>query len=72
VAGGTFTIEVGAGAGCRWSGLSNVSWLTFEGPPMGEGSGNMRVRVSAILSGGRETRLLVADKAIVITQSVPN
>ena len=43
--GGTASVSVSAGAGCPWTAVSNVSWITVTGGSSGTGSGTVNYSV---------------------------
>lgn len=68
LAAGTYTVEVRTEAHCAWSVLPGASWAVVDGVPNGVGPGVVKLQVSGLNAGRRETTLLVANQTVVVTQ----
>ncbi len=68
-AGGRTTVSVQTGAGCSWSGSTDASWLTVEGPVSRNGSGTLTVRVSANTGASRTGSVTIADQILTVKQA---
>ena len=66
-AGGTGSITVATGGGCRWSAASNANWIILEAPT-GVGSGSMTFTVVANEGAARSGTLTVAGQIVTLTQ----
>jgi hypothetical protein len=69
-AGGNGNVNVITGAGCGWTAVSNVPWITVTSA--GSGSGNAVVNYSVSVNNTGTTRtgtLTVAGKTVTIKQS---
>jgi len=70
--GGTATLTVTASAGCAWTAVSNVNWITVTSGTSGTGNGVVTYLVAATTGGVTRTgTLLVAGQTVTITQAVP-
>jgi hypothetical protein len=67
-AGGRTTVSVQTGAGCSWSGSTDASWLTVEGPVSRNGGGTITVRVSANTGASRTGSVTIADQILTVKQ----
>ncbi len=63
-------MSVTAPAGCTWTAVSNVSWITITSSSSGSGSGTVSYSVAANTSTSqRSGTLTVAGKTITVTQA---
>ena len=70
--GGTGTVAVTAPAGCTWTAVASVPWVTVNTGASGSGSGTVRFTVAASASTAPRTgSLLIAGQTFTITQSTP-
>ncbi|HMZ20275.1 MAG TPA: putative Ig domain-containing protein, partial [Blastocatellia bacterium] len=67
-AGGTFTVNVTAGAGCKWIASSNETWANVTSGSFGNGNGTVTFNV-APGAAARSGTLAVANQLFTITQS---
>jgi CSLREA domain-containing protein len=67
-AGGTFTINITAAAGCPWSAATNDSWITLVPPPNGNGSGQITYSIPANTGAQRIGEIRIGGQRIAITQ----
>ncbi|MBL8174478.1 MAG: hypothetical protein JNK48_07405 [Bryobacterales bacterium] len=65
---GTYNVELQTAAHCAWSVLPGATWAVVDGPANGVGPAMIKVQVSGLGAGRRETALLVADKVVTVTQ----
>jgi WD40 repeat protein len=65
VSGGSGSINVTAPAGCNWSAVSRVSWITFTGPTSGTGNGTVNFTAHG---GGSymDGLVIVAEQTFVV------
>jgi hypothetical protein len=69
-AGGTGSVNVTTGAGCPWTAVSNVSWITITSGASGTGSGTVNYSVAANISATPRTgTLTIAGQTFTVTQS---
>lgn len=68
-AGGSGTIAVGAQAGCAWTAVSHVPWVTVTSGASGSGSGTTQFAVAANNGGSRTGTLTVAGQTFTVTQA---
>lgn len=69
-AGGSGTVTVTAGAGCQWTAVSNVGWITLTGSAAGSGNGTFGYTVLVNTSGTSRTgTVTIAGKTLTIKQS---
>ena len=67
--GGAGSVNVGAGTGCSWSAISNVSWITITAGSSMTGNGVTTYSVSANNSGtARVGTILIAGKTFTVKQ----
>ncbi len=66
---GTGTVSVTAAAGCAWTAVSNVSWMTVTAGAAGSGNGTVRFAVTANTGKRREGTLTIAGRAFTVTQA---
>jgi hypothetical protein len=69
--GGTGSVAVTTGAGCGWTAVSNVSWITITSPPGGSGNGTVNYSVAPY--GGppkkRTGTATIAGRTFTVTQT---
>ena len=70
-AGGSGLINVIKAAGCAWTAVSNVSWITNVAPPSGSGNGAVTYTVASNASGCRSGTITVGGRTFTVTQSCP-
>ena len=63
------SVSITTSAGCSWTALSNVPWITINGGSLGTGSGNVVYTVAANATLDRSGTLVVAGSTIVVTQA---
>ena len=68
--GGGGSIRISTSAGCPWSGLSNVSWVTVTDGATGAGPGSVTFTVGPTDGASRTGTLVVAGHPFTVTQSV--
>lgn len=71
VGGGTRTVTVTTAAGCNWTAVSNVSWITVTGGSSGSGNGTVTYSV-AVYTGrprNRSGTLTIAGATFSVKQS---
>jgi len=66
--GGTFTVNVTGGAGCKWIASSNEPWTTVTGGSFGNGNGTVTVTVAAA-GASRSGTLAIANQLFTINQT---
>jgi pimeloyl-ACP methyl ester carboxylesterase len=66
--GTTGSITVETGAGCGWSVVSNVPWLTITSSTTGIGPGTVTFTVAANVSVSRSGSLTIAGQTFVVSQ----
>lgn len=67
--GGTGSVTVTAGAGCKWFASSNGMWVPLTSGDVGNGNGVVNFTVSANTAGAaRSTKIIVAGQPVVINQ----
>jgi hypothetical protein len=65
-----FTLFVAAPAGCSWTAVSNVSWITITSGSSGDGNGTVGVTVAANSSdSSRSGTLTVAGYTVTVTEA---
>jgi hypothetical protein len=67
--GGRGTVNVGAPAGCAWSAISNISWVTISTGSSGSGNGPVTFNVTANSGPPRTGTLTIAGQTYAVTQS---
>ena len=68
--GGTGAVTVSTAAGCAWSAVSNVSWITITGGASGTGAGTMTYAVAAFGGpGNRNGRITIAGLTFTVRQT---
>jgi Putative binding domain, N-terminal/Viral BACON domain len=67
-AGGSTTIAVTTNAGCPWTAVSNVPWVTVA-QSSGTGSGSVQIAVEATSGPTRSGTVVVAGQVVTVTQS---
>ena len=68
-AGGMGTIPVTAAAGCAWTAVSNVPWITITSGGTGSGNGTVNYTVAAITTGSRVGTITIAGQNFTVSQS---
>ncbi|MEW6210552.1 MAG: S8 family serine peptidase [Acidobacteriota bacterium] len=69
-AGGSGTVTVTTSAGCAWTAVSNVGWITLTGSVAGSGNGAVSYTVLVNTSGKARTgTVTIAGKTLTIKQS---
>ena len=66
--GGATTIPVSAAAGCPWTAISNVPWITVPQGAAGSGAGAARLLVESTSGPPRTGTVLVAGQTVTVTQ----
>ena len=66
--GGATTIPVSAAAGCPWTAISNVPWITVPQGAAGSGAGAARLVVESTSGPPRTGTVLVAGQTVTVTQ----
>lgn len=70
VGGGSGTTTVTTGAGCAWTAVSNVAWITISSGASGTGSGSVQVTVDANATGATRTgTITIANQTYTINQA---
>ena len=69
-AGGAGTITVMATAGCAWTAVSNVPWITITSGASGSGSGTVGYTVAADTVALRYGTVTVAGQTFTVTQAI--
>jgi len=70
VTGGPGTVAVTAGAGCAWTAVSNVPWITITDGNSGSGSGNVQYLVEANGTGAPRTgTIAIGGQTFTLDQS---
>jgi uncharacterized protein (TIGR03437 family) len=67
-AGGTGTVNVTTVAGCSWTALSNVSWLTITYVSASSGNGYVAYKALANTSAARSGMLQIGSQTFAVTQ----
>lgn len=67
--GGDGSTAITTGAGCRWSTLSNESWITITSGAAGAASGMTGFRVAANAGAARTGTVFVAGQTLTINQA---
>ena len=67
-AGGTGTIPITATAGCAWTAVSNVSWITITSGASGSGTGTVAYSVAADTGALRSGTITITGQAFTVTQ----
>jgi hypothetical protein len=69
VAGGSGSVTVTAGAGCAWTAVSNVPWVTVTTGGSGSGPGTVQFSVGANATGApRSGTLTIAGQVFTVEQ----
>ncbi len=69
-AGGTGTITVTVEAGCTWTAVPNVPWITITMGATGSGNGTVKYSVSTNTTGAKRTgKITIGTKMHTVTQS---
>ena len=69
--GGTGTTAVTAPAGCAWTAVSDVAWITVTAGASGVGNGTVSIFVAANLSGKRTGTVTIASETFTVEQAKP-
>jgi uncharacterized protein (TIGR03437 family) len=68
--GGTGSVSVNTTAGCSWTAVSGVSWITITSGASGTGNGSVTYSVAANTSvSGRTGTLTIAGQTFTVTQA---
>jgi CSLREA domain-containing protein len=67
-AGGTFTVNITAAAGCPWSAATNDSWITLVPPTNNNGNGQITYSIPANTGAQRIGEIRIGGQKIAITQ----
>jgi len=69
-AGGSGTVSVSTGAGCNWTAVSNVSWITITSAGGASGSGAVSYTISVNNTASTRTgTMTIAGKTVTIKQA---
>ncbi|MCU1288203.1 MAG: hypothetical protein JWN60_432, partial [Acidobacteria bacterium] len=68
-AGNSGSVSVTTTAGCAWTAVSNVSWITVTSGSSGTGNGTVQYTVAANTGLAREGKITIAGKTFTVTQS---
>jgi hypothetical protein len=68
LAGGSTTIAVTTNAGCPWTAVSNVPWVSVAQGSSGTGPGTTQITVEATNGPPRSGTVLVAGQVVTVTQ----
>jgi all-beta uncharacterized protein/BACON domain-containing protein len=68
--GGSFTVDVSAGAGCAWTASSQASWITLGGTS-GTGNGTVTLTIAANAGNQRSGTATIAGRTFTVNQSAP-
>jgi len=66
--GGATTVSVTTAAGCPWTAISNVPWITVTQGATGTGAGAARLAVDSTSGPPRTGTVLVAGQTVTVTQ----
>jgi len=69
-AGGVGTIPVTATAGCAWTAVSNVPWITLTSGASGSGNGTVGYTVAPDTAAARAGTITIAGQTFTVTQAV--
>ena len=67
--GGVRTVDVAAGAGCAWTSVSDVPWITVVSGPNGVGSGATGFNVAANPGSARSGTVRIAGVVFTVNQA---
>jgi hypothetical protein len=67
LAGGNGTVTVTAGAGCTWTAVSNVPWITITNGASGNGNGTVSYTVASTGSK-RSGSMTIAGRTFMVNQ----
>jgi hypothetical protein len=67
--GGTGSVSVTSGAGCTWTAVSNVPWITITSGSNGSGNGTVSFSVAANSGASRSGTLTIAGQTFTLTQA---
>ena len=67
--GGTGSFNVTAGAGCVWTAVSNVSWITITSGASGTGNGTVNFTVAANSGAARSGTIIVGGQTFTVNQA---
>ena len=65
------TVSVTAPAGCAWTSVSGLPWLTVTSGAIGNGTGTMTFAVAANTSSARTGTITVAGRTVTVSQASP-
>jgi hypothetical protein len=66
--GGTGSVMVTTAAGCTWTAVSNVPWITVTSGLSGNGNGTVSYAVGVNLSGTRNGTMTIAGRTFTVSQ----
>ena len=66
------TVTVTTAAGCGWTGVNNVSWLTITSGTSGNGSGSVNFTIGVNTGAQRTGTLTIAGQTFTVTQEAAN
>jgi hypothetical protein len=66
--GGTVTVAISADAGCAWTAVSPVAWITFSGSASGSGPGSVVLNVASNQGTSRSATVTIAGASFVLTE----
>ena len=66
--GGTGSVMVTTAAGCTWTAVSNVPWITVTSGSSGNGNGTVSYAVGVNLSGTRNGTMTIAGRTFTVSQ----
>ncbi len=67
-AGGTISLDVTTTAGCAWSVVNNVTWISITAGQSGTGSGSVQLLVSPNTASARNAAITVAAQNVTVQQ----
>ena len=67
--GGTGSVNVTAAAGCDWTAVSNVPWITITSGATGSGNGTVNFTVAANAGAPRSGTLTIAGQTFTVNQT---
>lgn len=70
--GGSNSVNVTAGAGCPWTAISNVNWITINSSSNNVGSSTVNFTVAVNTGGSRTGTMTIAGQTFTITQASNN
>lgn len=70
--GGSGSVNVTCGSGCKWTASSNAEWITLNGNPFGAGNGSINFTAAPNPGPGARTgTIAIAGQTFTVTQSAP-